>query len=169
MFIRLFVFLGVGILAYSAQADCVSDLESRGYEVKRLAAFSDGRCGIDDPVLLSATPSTNFSSPITLSCEFARKIGEWAADIDARHITHVGGYNCRKIAGSMFWSQHSYGNAIDVTAIDGIPISKRWRKAYRYGCKHFTTVMTPDHDEAHQDHLHIDNGWGLSCLFDFVR
>ena len=157
------------LVALPAYADCASSLMSQGYAVKRLSAFSDGVCGIDDPVLLSATPSTNFSSPITLSCKFAKKVGAWTAAIGADHITHVGGYNCRKIAGSFFMSQHSYGNAIDVVAIDGVPISKQWRSAYKEACKIFTTVRTPDHDAAHHDHLHIDSGWGFGCIVDFVR
>ena len=41
-------------------------------------------------------------------------MGDWASDINAKSIAHVGGYNCRKIAGSPFMSQHSYGKAIDV-------------------------------------------------------
>lgn len=155
------------IFSSTAHADCVSSLQ--GYSVKRLAPFADGSCGIDDPVLLSATPSTKFSSPITLSCEFARKVGEWTKNIGAKHITHAGGYNCRKIAGSMFYSQHSYGNAIDVTHIDGVAISKQWRTAYKEACKIFNTVRTPDHDAAHHDHLHIDAGWGFGCIVDFVR
>ena len=169
MVIRLFVFLSVAILAYSAHADCVQQLSDAGYSVKRLAPFSDGRCGIDDPVLVYATPSAKFSSPITLSCKFARKVGEWAQDMGAQRIDHVGGYNCRKIAGSIFWSQHSYGNAIDVTAIDGVPISKQWRSAYKTACRHFTTAIGPGHDLRHQHHLHIDNGWGFGCIADIVR
>ena len=110
MAIRLFVLLSACILVYPAHADCAGDLADAGYSVKRLAPFSDGRCGIDDPVLVYATPSAKFSSPITLSCKFARKVGEWAQDMGARRIDHVGGYNCRKIAGSIFWSARCAGS-----------------------------------------------------------
>ena len=143
MAIRLFVLLSACILVYPAYADCAGDLADAGYSVKRLAPFSNGRCGIDDPVLVYATPSTKFSSPITLSCKFARKVGEWAEVMGAQRI--------------------------DVTAIDGVPISKQWRSAYKTACRHFTTAIGPGHDLRHQHHLHIDNGWGFGCIADIVR
>ena len=162
----LFVLLLFPSIAF---ADCVSSLLESGYRVERLAPFKDGSCGISDPVRMYATPTTDFSSPITLSCPFAKRVGDWAFDIGAKHITHIGGYNCRKVRGGFMMSQHSYGNAIDVKKIDGVPISKQWRHAYKRACKYFTTVRTPDHDANHQHHLHIDNGWGMGCMFDIVR
>jgi len=162
----LFILLLFPSIAF---ADCAESLSDAGYSVKPLQAFKDGACGISDPVKLYATPTTKFSSPIVLSCKFARRVGDWTKDIGAHHITHVGGYNCRKVRGGFLMSQHSYGNAIDVLKINGVPISKEWRHAYKRACKYFSTVRTPDHDANHQHHLHIDNGWGMGCIFDIVR
>lgn len=163
-----YIFLFVFIFS-PAMSDCFNDLRSSGYVVKKLAPFSEGDCEIGDPVLLSSTPTTNFSSPVTVSCEFAKDIGRWTADMGAKHITHVGGYNCRMTRKGWIRSQHSYGNAIDISAIDGVPISEQWYSAYKSACKVFNTVLTPKHDALHQNHLHIDNGWGHSCFFDIVR
>ena len=157
------------LITTPALSGCFNDLQSAGYGVKRLAPFSEGECRIADPVLLSSTPTTKFSSPVTLSCEFARDVGKWTADIGAKHISHVGGYNCRMTRKGWIRSQHSYGTAIDVSAINGVPISKEWYSAYKSACKVFNTVLTPKHDALHQHHLHIDNGWGHSCFFDIFR
>ena len=161
--------LALILLPSFAFADCTSDLQSSGYKFKPLASFQDGHCGIEEPVRLYATPTTKLSKPIVLECSFVKKVGSWTKDIGASRISHVGGYNCRKVRGGFLASQHSYGNAIDVSSIDGVPISKSWRHAYKRACKYFSTVRTPDHDANHQHHLHIDNGWGYGCLFDIVR
>ena len=110
--------------------------------------------------------NTNLNKPITLSCPFARRVGDWASDIKAKSISHVGGYNCRKIAGSPFMSQHSFGKAIDVVSIDDVPVSGKWKHAAAEACNHFNNVLGPGSDKAHANHLHLDSGLGLKCLFD---
>lgn len=163
------VFLFIILFPFIASASCLDDLKSAGWNVKPVDFKDDGICVIDEAVRLYATPTTTFSPSILLSCSFAKDVGLWAKNISAQKVRHVGGYNCRKQRRSVLQSQHSYGNAIDVVEIDGIPISKSWKNAYKEGCKVFNTVLTPEHDSLHADHLHMDNGWGFSCLFDFVR
>ena len=75
------------------------------------------------PIKLYVTPTTRLTSPVTLSCCFAETFGNWTADVGAESMTHMGGYNCRKIAGSIFMSQHSYGNAIEISIVDGVSIA----------------------------------------------
>ena len=111
-------------------------------------------------------PRTELNKPITLSCPFAKRVGEWANDIAAKKISHVGGYNCRKINGSTLMSQHSYGKAIDVVSINNIPISEKWRKASESACKYFNNVLGPDSDKAHANHLPLDTPPGFQCLFN---
>jgi len=42
----------------------------------------------------------------------------WRAQGNSRYqVTSVGGYNCRRIAGSSRWSVHSYGLAIDINPV----------------------------------------------------
>ena len=60
-------------------------------------------------------------------------------------------------------SQHSYGNAIDISSIDGVSIKDSWQEAAKVACKHFTNVLTPASNAAHHDHLHLDNGMGFPC------
>lgn len=96
-------------------------------------------------------------------------------------VEHLGTYNCRRIGGggSGAWSEHATGNAIDVAGFvlaDGRRISVRgdWqgdgpaaaflRAARDSACRAFATVLSPDYNAAHADHLHLDQarrggGW----------
>ena len=73
-------------------------------------------------------------------------------------------------AHQLFWThsqsrrgQHSYGNAIDISVIDGVSISANWEGPAEKACRHFTNILTPATNAAHQDHLHLDKGMGLPC------
>lgn len=96
-------------------------------------------------------------------------------------IEHLGTANCRRIGGGAKggWSEHATGNAIDVAAFvlaDGRRISVRrdWTgggsaAAFLHmvrdaACDSFATVLSPDYNAAHADHLHLDQagragGW----------
>lgn len=56
--------------------------------------------------------AVNSTSVQTAAIERAcRVLGRTKA---ARHIAYGAVYNCRKISGSSSWSQHSWGNAVDL-------------------------------------------------------
>ncbi|MCX7283087.1 MAG: extensin family protein [Novosphingobium sp.] len=96
-------------------------------------------------------------------------------------IEHMGTSNCRRIGGGAAgnWSEHATGNAIDIGAFvlkDGRRIAVRngWtsgddgaaflRAVRDSACDSFTTVLSPDYNAAHADHLHLDQaqragGW----------
>lgn len=88
-------------------------------------------------------------------------------------IEHFGSYSCRRIYGrdQGSWSEHARANAIDVAAFvlaDGrrITVARGWGgsgadaaflHAVRDGaCDLFATVLSPDYNAAHRDHLHLD-------------
>lgn len=94
-------------------------------------------------------------------------------------IEHLGSYNCRHIAGARAWSEHARANAIDVAAFRladrrRVTVADEWRsgnatatflRRVRDGaCPLFATVLSPDYNAAHRDHLHLDqasrDGWG---------
>lgn len=99
---------------------------------------------------------------------------------EVARLDHLGTNNCRRIAGSARsgWSEHATGNAIDVAAFvlrDGrrITILRDWtgggpkasflKGARTSACQVFGTVLSPDFNDAHADHLHLDQaqrGWG---------
>lgn len=97
-----------------------------------------------------------------------RRFGAKVAEIE-----HFGSYSCRRIYGRSEgdWSEHSTANAVDVAGFrleDGTRISvvKDWKgqgpkaaflRDVRDGaCETFATVLSPDYNEAHRDHLHLD-------------
>lgn len=165
---------------------CRALLEKAGVRFTALAPLSDGQCGYDDGIRLRGGSRTIAFSPTGLgtSCPVAAGIAmlEWNVVQPAaqRHfgsrvvrIDHYGSYNCRRIYGRQTgdWSEHARANAIDIasfTLANGTRISvlKDWRgpakKAaflhdVRNGaCRLFGTVLSPDYNAAHRDHLHLD-------------
>lgn len=115
-------------------------------------------------------------------CELAQRFAGWAQYGIARaaeqmlaspliRIETMGSYSCRTIAGSSKLSEHAHANAIDVAAFvlaDGRRISVKdgWnggnqeraflRTIHASACKRFGTVLGPDYNAAHRDHLHVD-------------
>lgn len=94
-------------------------------------------------------------------------------------VENYGSYSCRRIYGSTEVndrpSEHARANALDIASVrlaDGRVISvnddwsgqglagtdgERFLKRLRDGaCKVFSTVLTPDYNAAHKDHLHVD-------------
>ena len=119
--------------------------------------------------------------PVT--CELSQVFSAWArygVDRAARQILGsplrsietFGSYSCRNVAGSDRRSAHATGAAIDVSGFvleDGRRITVRaaWnggsdrereflRVIQQSACKRFDTVLSPDYNAAHQDHLHVE-------------
>lgn len=98
-------------------------------------------------------------------------------------VETMGSYSCRGIIGGGSAtagriSEHGLGNAVDVSAFvlrDGrrITVKQGWRGAaderdflqaiHRSACRRFATVLSPDYNAAHHDHLHLDMGRGPFC------
>lgn len=97
-------------------------------------------------------------------------------------IEHFGSYSCRRIYGrdAGAWSEHSTADAVDIAGFvlaDGrrVTVVRDWRgddpdaaflREVRDGaCRLFATVLSPDYNAAHRDHLHLDqaargaSGW----------
>jgi hypothetical protein len=88
-------------------------------------------------------------------------------------IDHYGSYSCRRLYGRDrgAWSEHATANAIDIAGFrleDGTRISVvgDWsgggakaaflREVRDGACDLFATVLSPDYNEAHRDHFHLD-------------
>jgi hypothetical protein len=97
-----------------------------------------------------------------------RRFGQAVAAID-----HFGSYSCRRLYGREegAWSEHSTADAFDVAGFrlaDGtrISVARDWtgagveaaflRDVRNGACDLFATVLSPDYNEAHRDHLHLD-------------
>jgi hypothetical protein len=94
-------------------------------------------------------------------------------------VNNMGTYSCRRMYGSPDVaarpSEHARANALDVGSItldDGrvVSIEQDWGGAGPTGdegrrfldqirdgaCRTYSTVLTPDYNEAHRDHMHLD-------------
>ncbi|WP_068075659.1 extensin family protein [Novosphingobium lentum] len=125
-----------------------------------------------------------------VSCSMARGFTGWtrfgagraALQILGSPLVRVetfGSYSCRNVAGSDRLSAHASANAIDVSGFalaDGrrITVLGDWnnpdpavrqflRVVRASACKRFGTVLSPDYNAAHRDHLHVELGDGRFC------
>lgn len=88
-------------------------------------------------------------------------------------IEHFGSYSCRRLYGRSEgeYSEHATADAVDISGFvlaDGmrIRVLSDWRgegakaaflRDVRDGaCELFATVLSPDYNSAHRDHLHLD-------------
>ncbi len=132
---------------------------------------------------------------LVTACPVAASLRLWEPAVQeaaARHldsrVTRIdtfGSYNCRRLYGRSdgSWSEHATADAIDIAAFrlaDGrtLSILADWtggtaaeqaflRSARDAACRLFATTLSPDYNEAHRDHLHLDQagrgstGWTL--------
>ena len=162
---------------YSPLPDRYSDQGCNTLGTVQLAALhSDG-----------ATLGVSNLGPVT--CEVSQVFAAWArfgVDRAARQIlgsgVHsietFGSYSCRNVAGTDRRSAHSTGAAIDVSGFvleDGrrVMVKSAWfggsesereflRVIQRSACRRFATVLGPDYNSAHHDHLHVEGVIGSS-------
>jgi hypothetical protein len=95
-------------------------------------------------------------------------------------IDQFGSYSCRRVYGGATGnlSQHATANALDIGGMrltDGgrVSVKDDWkdlgpkgrflRRVRDQGCQVFGTVLSPDYNAAHHDHLHLDMGQTGVC------
>ena len=152
---------------------CISSLRERGVKFRTLGNQGSDICPIMNAVRVEGFENIVVSSPFILSCPTALKLTSWLQDAQVKSFSHMGTVNCRKMRGSGFLSEHSFGTAIDISMLDGAVVKTDWGKKTEKGrrlldaaglaCKHFSNVLTPNTNRAHYDHFHFDNGIGLNC------
>ncbi len=166
----------------SDPAECRAVLDRGAVAFAELGPAGEGECLRADRVTLKEAPLSP-ASPAATCAVFAmferwrRQIVEPAArellGASVAQIEHLGTYSCRRLYGRAEgrWSEHSQGNAIDIAAFvlsDGrrIVVLRDWkgtgeeaeflRRVRDGACQSFSTVLSPDYNEAHADHLHFD-------------
>jgi hypothetical protein len=137
--------------------------------------------------------SIPLNAAVITDCAMATALPGWVADVDSYVFAHdntrvasvvVGtNYACRNVnnADGGDLSFHAFGDALDVvgfTLEDGrnVTVSEGWtgseaqgshiiRFAHDAACTHFTTVLGPEANALHHDHVHVDLGChGKSCV-----
>lgn len=152
----------------------------------------NAQCGYRDAVRFGAREIGYRPADLGLACPLAAALVVWEREVvqaaAQRHfgrrvagIEHFGSYSCRRMYGrdEGAWSEHAGANALDVAAFrldDGtrITVVNDWRDPGAKGrflhevrdgaCRLFATTLSPDYNEAHRDHLHLDQAargeWG---------
>ena len=168
------------------RAECRAFLERSGIEAEPLAAIGDGACRREDRQVLAAPAHAGVTltpQGAQATCTVDAALAWWLrqgvqpaakAILGSRvvRLEHLGTANCRRIAGNqMRWSEHAGGNAIDIAGFvlaDGrrISVHADWqgagdaatflRTVRDRACRSFATVLSPDYNTAHADHLHLD-------------
>lgn len=172
---------------------CLADLDRLRARFSLLPDQDHGAgCSTISTVNLTGVgvPITNVSA---IQCALARTLALWTReDVQqaARQILgspvvrieSFGSYSCRNVKGRPQMagtrSEHATANAVDISGFvlaDGRRVSvangwngeedeRRFLRAIRgSACKRFHTVLSPDFNAAHQDHLHFDLGRGPFC------
>jgi hypothetical protein len=159
--------------------DCLRELTLENVQYDLLGDMKEGICLVKDAVRIEDFPNTKLSGPIVLNCKAALATQKWFEEVKANNVTHFGTYNCRTMRGSSVMSEHSFGTAIDIASINGSSVQRHWeeksergayiRKAARLACNHFSNSITPDDNALHHDHLHLDMGYGTSCMPKIIQ
>ena len=147
-----------------------------------LPPSGEGACARSDRTLLTAypfagrQPATTCAVGAGLDLWMERSVRPAAEEVLGSKIVsvqHYGAYSCRRLYGRDDgpWSEHATGNAIDISGFvlaDGRQISllADWegdadRSAFLKrirdeACDIFGTVLSPDYNEQHRDHFHLD-------------
>lgn len=133
------------------------------------------------------------ATPATVNCAMATAFIDWVKRVDQLSRTnHNAGiksistgtsYMCRRRNNAKTGkiSEHGFANAIDLTGFaltngKQVQLPEAWhaghedqqliRQSHKLGCKIFTTVLGPEANALHKDHLHLDMGChGKNCTY----
>jgi hypothetical protein len=176
----------------SDPGECRAVLERSEVAFAVLDPAGEGACRREDRTVLSgfplapARPSTSCAVAAGLELWLRREVQPAAGELlgsPVARIEHLGAYSCRRLYGSETgrWSEHATGNAIDIAAFvlaDGrrVSVLRDWGgedaeaefldRARGGACGVFGTVLSPEYNEAHRDHFHLDQaarGFGGFC------
>lgn len=167
-------------------AACLTLLETSGISFAAAPPRGDAACRVEDAVRVSPGQAMLPLSPASVapSCPVVAGLIAWQSQVvqaaALRHldgsvarIEHFGSYSCRRLYGRSTggWSEHATADAIDISAFvlrDGrrVSVLADWndtgdkgaflRAVRDGGCKLFATMLSPDYNAAHADHLHMD-------------
>lgn len=167
---------------------CRATIAASALEVEPIADRREGaqaQCGFTDAVAVtqSALP---YSGTVRVSCPLAAALYVWEREIVAPaaaqwlespvvRVEMLGAYACRNVYGRAEGrlSEHASANAIDISGFrleNGrvVSVLRGWdgeaadaaflRQVRNGGCDVFQGVLSPDYNQAHADHFHLDMG-----------
>jgi hypothetical protein len=174
--------------AYRARdAGCVEALARTG---QRFALLPESRFPAECPAVLPVAIQWPLLERRYMNCGLAlalqryweeslRPLAKRVLGEELVGIGDLGVRSCRPMTGHRFLlSEHALSNAIDLASFHlgsgaVIEVERHWggkgveaaflREAAHAACGHFQMVISPDYDETHRDHLHLDLGLDNAC------
>jgi hypothetical protein len=171
-------------------AQCHADLRQIGVSFRPLPDKDHGGgCGLFGAVQLLDV-GVPVGGLTAVSCGEARAFVTWVRNgmapaayqmlgSELVRVDTLGSYACRNVAGRDRRSGHAIANAIDVAGIrlkdgrrltvaadwngDDERVRDFWRTLRRSACRRFGTVLSPDYNAAHADHLHLEDDRAQFC------
>lgn len=170
---------------------CGAVLDDAEMTFRRLPDRETGpACGLFDAVAIERTASA-VGEEFSLTCRTAVSLALWERHIliptadrllgsPVSRIEHFGSYSCRNVYGrpNATRSRHATAEAFDVAGFvlaDGRRIrvladwgrdteEARFLREIRDGaCRFFDAVLSPEYNDAHRDHFHLDRGPYRTC------
>ena len=146
-------------------------------QVSSLAA-DDGAVMVGNIGALTCQASTAFAGWVRYGADRAARS---VLGSPLRSVETMGSYNCRNIAGTNRLSAHGTASAVDIGAFvlqdgrritvlaggsGGTPAEPEFlRTVQRSACRRFATVLSPEYNAAHRDHLHLEGVAGSGSSF----
>jgi hypothetical protein len=168
---------------------CVAAMRRAGLATPLLPDEARGaNCKLVDTLTLSKLSASRIATEKT-RCNIAARLYMWERHVvqpaakrlfnePVTEIMHFGSFSCRTISGSHRMSEHASANAFDIAGFklkSGkiISLRKHWqgasaeatflREARDGACDYFNLVLSPDYNQAHADHFHVDMGRWSRC------
>ena len=177
----------------AALKQCLTDLSKASARYDLLANQNYGSgCSAMSSVRLTSV-GVPISNVTAIQCPLALALTRWSQTVvqpAAKHwfgqrvvqVESFGAYSCRNVIGRPSAagnrSEHATANAVDIGGFilaDGRRVSVKagwagsekerafFRQIRASACQRFQTVLSPDYNAAHHDHLHFDMGGRPFC------
>lgn len=151
----------------------------------------DGFCSVRHALEITGGMAPLAPADAPMTCKQALAVAIWERQVvqpaafaafghAVVEVEHYGTFSCRRIYGQQAGppSEHASANALDVAGFrlaDGsvVRIKDDWddpgakgrflREVRDGACRVFLTTLSPDYNEAHADHFHLDMGGRPLC------
>ncbi|MGF9757340.1 extensin family protein [Microvirga sp. 0TCS3.31] len=161
---------------------CLERLSKLGLRFEKRPQVQEGRCSIENPVLLSSLSNGIEVAPASLmACPVAESLARWMTEVVSPEAERqfqsaptkllIGtSYQCRDQRNGAKLSEHALGNGVDIMGFefakrspliiasqsDNSPEANFQTAIQKAACPIFNTVLGPGSDADHGDHLHLD-------------
>ncbi len=142
-------------------------------------------------ITFRASSPTGSAKKLWVKCPFALAMADMVDALKGKNVTeiiHYGTYNCRVISGTKTLSEHGMANALDIAGFKFKTgaywtVLKHWEKGAKnpktaagtflrwfadtvFAKKIFNIILTPEFNNAHANHFHVDLTPGANYLKD---